>query len=159
MSFDITLYRNDSPKNQAVKTLSQILTLTGTLKTESSIVDPVVLIEYDAPINFNYFKIPSFNDRYYFVEDIVSVGTKLWELHGHCDVLSSFWSTIRQCDCIISRSGTNRRNYMVDPMLMTTVKSKFGIQKSTLQPLASGTALKRFVMVLVGSGAASTPST
>lgn len=45
MAFNIALQTNASEKNKLVKDLTTIATVTGTLKTETSIIDPVILIE------------------------------------------------------------------------------------------------------------------
>lgn len=154
---NIILQTNSSPNNKAVKSLTTVATISGTLREPSSLTDPVILIESTTVPTFNYFSVASFN-RSYFLTDIISVGNKLWEIHGHCDVLSSFWSEIKECECIINRSSSNRNNYLIDKQLWVTAKSRYGTIKSQYQPLIGGTATKRFVMVLPGSGVGTTPS-
>ena len=45
MSFNIFMQRNTSEPERVDKTLTLISTLTGTLKQETSIIDPVILVE------------------------------------------------------------------------------------------------------------------
>lgn len=157
---NISLYRNTSPKNYATKSLTLLESISGTLKDSSSIINPVVLVHYETLPNFNYFEIPMFNNRKYFLTNLISVGTKLWEIHGHCDVLSSFWAETKECDCIISRSASNRNNYLVDTQLLTTAKNKYGLIPSSNQPLISETEpTLHYLIVLPGAGSSDTPST
>lgn len=157
---NISLYRNTSPRNKAVKKLTLLESISGTLKDSSSIVDPIIMIHYETLPNFNYFEIPMFNNRKYFLTDLISVGTKLWEIHGHCDVLSSFWAETKECDCIISRSTSNRNDFLIDTQLMTTAKNRYGLIPSQYQPLKNyESATRRYVLVVAGAGSPDTPTT
>ena len=69
MSFSIVFMYNNEPMNKIGKTPETKFTLEGTLKEESSIVDPVILIEKDNPIEANYAYIAEF-ERYYYIKDI-----------------------------------------------------------------------------------------
>ena len=71
----ITFYYNNSEPNKVRKNLAEISTVDGTLRTQSSVIDPVVRI--DGKLNLsriNYMFIDGFQ-RYYFIRDIVSVRT------------------------------------------------------------------------------------
>ena len=55
MSFELKLYKNKSRKNQRVKDLEQIETMTGTLRSDCSIIDPVIRVETSKNLkNCNY---------------------------------------------------------------------------------------------------------
>lgn len=153
----IALYKNDSPQNAATKEVLNKGTLEGVLKDKTSVTDPVVIIKAAELPDFNYFRIPQFG-RSYFLMNLVSVTNNLWEIHGHCDVLSSFWADIAKCQCIIARSESNRNSLLVDTQLWVTARSRYGFIKSTQQPLTGNSATKRFVMILPGSGTGTTPS-
>lgn len=152
---NIVLKRNSSPANQAVKSLTTVTTLSGTMRNGADVTNPVILIESSTIPSFNYFTIEAFG-RSYFLTNLVSVNDGLWEIHGHCDVLSSFWSEIKNCECIINRSSSNRNPLLIDKQLWVTARSRYGTIKSQYQPLLGGTATKRFVMVLPGSGTGTT---
>lgn len=154
---NIVLKRNASPANQAVKSLTTVTTLSGTMRNGADVTNPVILIESSTIPSFNYFTIEAFG-RSYFLTNLVSVNDGLWEIHGHCDVLSSFWSEIKNCECIINRSSSNRNPLLIDKQLWVTARSRYGTIKSQYQPLLGGTATKRFVMVLPGSGTGTTPT-
>lgn len=80
MSFDVYFYVNNSENNRVTKDISPITTLTGTLKNECTVVDPVILIAGDASIfaDINYMYIPSFS-RYYFINNVRSIKSNLIE--------------------------------------------------------------------------------
>ena len=80
MAFDIVLQRNNSERNRVTKDISEILTVSGELKTETSIIDPVIMIECDlsAVVGCNYMSISSFG-RSYFVNNIRSIRSGLIE--------------------------------------------------------------------------------
>ena len=147
----INLYRNNSPQTKAVKSLVSAGSVTGELREDSSITDPAIVFTFSGVPNFNYFDIPDFS-RKYFVTDLTSVGNSLWLVEGHCDVLSSFWNEIKECECIIGRCASNRNPLLIDNKLLVTARSRYAVQKSTLQPLMGGTATKRYVLILPGSG-------
>lgn len=97
----ITLCVNNSEKNKLNKSLSDINSFSGTLKDETSIVDPVVIMELENPAGFNYAYIPEF-DRYYFITDMASIRNGLWRISMHVDVLQSFRNYILNCPVILS---------------------------------------------------------
>ena len=115
MSFNILMQRNTSEPERADKTLTTIATLTGTLKQETSIIDPVILIE-GAMSDYktcNYCTIPEFG-RSYFVGDIRSVRNSLLELPCHVDVLSTYKTGIRANMAICRRQENNWNLYLND---------------------------------------------
>ena len=104
---DIYLYKYSGMKTAIYKSanLTQYAHLEGVLREESSIINPVVVVQLETAVDgggnptyteaseFNYAYIPQFK-RYYFVEDVVSVANKLWRLHLHVDVLMTYESDI-----------------------------------------------------------------
>ena len=97
--------------------LSNQTSISCVLREGSSVMSPVIQIEtpthivddvevdYDVT-KFNYAYIPFFNNRYYFIEDIISVNNRLWELHLRTDVLYSFAAEIYKSNAIVTRSST-----------------------------------------------------
>lgn len=106
---NIILQSNTSEKNAITKSITDIATLTGDLRTlDCSITDPVITFEIDSNVianadKINYFSIADFG-RSYFITAINFVGVNLWEISGHVDVLSSFKSEI------LANTGIVRRN-------------------------------------------------
>lgn len=114
MSFTIKLQKNDSPANQATKTVTDVLTVTGTLKEGSSLQDPTVMIENSGVISgVNYANIAEFG-RSYFIKEIKSVHNNMWEISLHSDALSSFASQVRACQAIIAKNERSFNLYLND---------------------------------------------
>lgn len=128
MAFQVLLQTNTSEKNKLDKNLTTISTISGTLKNETSIVDPIILIEVNLTnlINCNYMTIPAFG-RSYFVTNIRSIRRNLVEVSAHVDVLSSFASQIRNNVAIVHRQENRWNLYLNDgafkvyqnPMVLT----------------------------------------
>lgn len=114
MSFDIVFMYNNEPMNKISKNPETLFTLSGTLRDESSIVDPVILVEHDDPISANYAYIAQFR-RYYYIKNIESVRTKLWRITMHCDVLKTFSEGILSSPCIVAKSSSRYNLYLNDP--------------------------------------------
>lgn len=102
---NIVLYVNASEINAVDKNLTELTTLTGTLREQSSIIDPIITIsdidEYIGSMNYAY--IPEFN-RYYFITNIESVQKNLWRVSFHVDVLFTYRDAIRSNSAIIERN-------------------------------------------------------
>ena len=115
MAFDILIQQNQSEKNKVDKDVTTMATITGTLRQETSIIDPVFIVagDLDDFIGVNYLTVDSFG-RSYFVNNIRSVRSGMVELTCHVDVLSSFAAQIRTNSAIIRRQENNWNLYLND---------------------------------------------
>ena len=113
MSLTIDFMYNNEPMNKISKTPTTLFSLTGNLKEESSIVDPVILVEKDTPISANYAYISAFN-RYYYIKDIECVRANIWRISMHTDVLKTFSQGILNSPCIVAKSSSNFNLYLND---------------------------------------------
>lgn len=97
--------------------LTGAYTVSGSLRDASQIIDPHITIEYPdfAYYLYNYCYIPLFQ-RYYFITEITSVRTNLWELSLHCDVLYTWRAELANELAIIDRSAqlSNANPYIDD---------------------------------------------
>lgn len=120
MAFTITIQTSSSEKNRVDKTLTDIAALTGTLRNDTSIIDPTFQIAGDmsAYLNANYCTVPAFG-RSYFINNIRSVRAGLFEIVCHVDVLSSFKTQLRANSAIIHKSERNWNLYLNDGSLKT----------------------------------------
>ena len=127
----IKLYVNRSDKNHMDKKITQMgADLSGTLREDCSITDPVIKISHISGFNIascNYAYIPEFG-RYYYINDIVCVG-KLYELHMHVDVLMSFRSQIRANSAVVSRQEKKYNLYLQDGVFKTYANPHYEIKK------------------------------
>lgn len=114
------LYQNLSEKNKINKDIQFPLTITGTLKNDCSIINPVILasITANAASSYNYIYIESFN-RYYYINDAISIRNGITELHCSVDVLMSFKTEILNNSAIIERSETEWNLYLNDGSFKT----------------------------------------
>lgn len=119
---NITLCVNNSEKNKLGKSLSNLNVFSGSLKDETSITNPVIMMELENPTGFNYAYIPEFG-RYYFIDDMVSVRTGLWKISMKVDVLESFKNNIRDISVILSDSTeTGKELYLSGNVWKSKVK-------------------------------------
>ena len=100
---EISFYNNVSEKEKIGKTLKNKKSLTGFLKQATSVINPIITIEIENPSQFNYCHIPQFH-RYYFINDMINVKNKIWEIHLHVDVLESFKTKIKANKAIVEKS-------------------------------------------------------
>lgn len=116
----VVLQTNNSENNKIRKSITTIVTKTGSLRESTSIVNPKILVQGDLTSlkNCNYMTISDFG-RSYFVTDIVAVGKGVVELTGHCDVLSSFSSQILSNTAVILRQENSFNRYLNDSKFMT----------------------------------------
>lgn len=128
---NISLYTNTSDKNHMDKNITQMgSTISGTLREDCSITDPVIKIAHITDFNIakcNYAYIPEFG-RYYYINDIVCVG-KLYELHMHVDVLMSFRGQIRGNSAVIARNESSYNLYLADGVFKTYANPHYQIKK------------------------------
>ena len=80
MAFEIRIQRNNSENNRVTKDVTLLSTIEGTLRQETSIIDPVFIIagDLDNYVGVNYCTVESFG-RSYFVSNIRSVRSGLVE--------------------------------------------------------------------------------
>lgn len=110
--------------NKLNKTINNVTNINGTLRQETSVINPSVLIEAQNLSGYNYMYINDFG-RYYFITDIVSVRNGLWRVTGKVDVLMSFKAGIETCPVILANTETTLLDkYMSGEMWKTQVKSK-----------------------------------
>lgn len=84
---NVYLYNNTKRLNSTKTPPTAVDTLSCVLKDNCSFLSPVLRIKAETLPTFNYFK---FEDRYYWLTDLVSVANNLWEIHGNVDVLTTF---------------------------------------------------------------------
>ncbi len=146
MSFTIDLMYNGDEINKISKNPTSRLAVIGTLRDESSIVDPVILIEYNGDlVNVNYAHISKFN-RWYFITDITSVRTGLWRVAMHCDVLKTYSEGILGSTGVIARQE-NLYNLYLDDYFFKCYQNSMIVTKV----FPNGFGNQAFVLAMMGS--------
>lgn len=141
----ITMYKNFSDNNVISKTLGQPITLTGNLRNESNVINPNIRIEVENPALYNYAYIPEFG-RYYYITDMRSIRTNLWELAMHVDVLMSFADAIRALPVIVSSAENDSERYISGGQWVANVKNKTDIISFSNGLLQNG----EFILITAG---------
>lgn len=144
MSFSIDLMYNASDVNVLTKSTSILGTYTGTLKDKTSILSPVILLEGTIPTNCNYMYISTFG-RYYFIDDVVSVGNNVFQVSAHVDVLTTYASQIRGCTGIVARNQ-NKWNLYIDDGTFKTYQNEI----NQIRVFPSGFTTYEFVLAVAG---------
>ena len=147
MSFNIVAYTNNSEKNRVDKDLTLIGTFTGTMRQETSIIDPVFIVAADLSdyVDCNYIDVADFG-RKYFVNDIRSVRSGLIELTCHVDVLSTYATQIRANTAIVRRQE-NRWNLYLNDGSFRVYQNPIVLTKA----FPSGFTTQEFVLAVAGS--------
>lgn len=143
----ITLFRNISEYNAVNKSITELTTLTGTLREESSIIDPVITIsDIDNYVgSMNYAYIPEFN-RYYFITNIESVRNNLWRVSFHVDVLYTYRAQIKSNSAIIERNENEYDLKLNDGLFKTQQNPRIA-----QFPFPSGFNTWNFVLAIAGN--------
>lgn len=129
MSFSIELMNNQQELNKISKTPASVMTLTGTLREQTDIVDLQINVEYNGTLtNVNYMYIAEFH-RYYFITKIESVRTGLWRIYAHCDVLKTYSEAILGTEAVIARSESDWNLMLNDSMFKVYSNPRFSIAK------------------------------
>ena len=111
----VDLMKNSSPVEKIGKTLSSGGSYQCALKDNTSIIKPVIIIKTSDPVyTYNYMYISDF-DRYYFIDDIISLNNNMWEVHAHVDVLETYKTQILSNSAVIKRQQNKFNTYLNDP--------------------------------------------
>lgn len=109
---NITLYSFSKRKN-STKRPTGGTTYTGTLKDNTSVVNPSVVFEFSAFPAYNYAYIPDFA-RYYWITDKTHVANNVWIITMHVDVLASYKTEIGNSSKYVLRSASNYDGNITD---------------------------------------------
>ena len=143
----IILYSNISELNAVNKSLTELTTIHGTLREQSSFIDPVITIEgidqYLSSANYAY--IPEFG-RYYFITGIESVRNGLWRLSFHVDVLYTYREQIKSNHAIIERNELEYDLKLNDGLFQTQQNPRIA-----QFPFPSGFNTWNFVLAIAGN--------
>jgi hypothetical protein len=143
---NITLLKNISENNKIGKTLTIISSISGSLRDQSSIIDPVLIVSGSTSIimESNYLRIEDF-ERYYFIKNIVAIRTGIWEITAHVDVLETYSTQIKAQTAVIKRQEKKWNLYLDDGIFKT-------YQNPTIvtKVFPSGFTSQNFVLAVAG---------
>jgi hypothetical protein len=148
----ISLFTYSKEKERVNKTdfLTNRFTLNGYLKNETSVQEPVILIEKTNPAlyDYNYLYIEDFK-RFYFITGIKQIRHNLWEISAKCDVLYSFMNDILANKCIIDKAeNQNDSNLYLNDGSFVTDSRKY----NEVIPFESGLSLNGSYILICAGG-------
>ena len=106
----IKLFNTSDSNNTINKTLTNETEFNIKFKGQADILNPVVKLQSETPILFNYGYIPDFK-RYYFINNIVIEPKEIYRLELNVDVLESFKDDILNCYGYITQSNKINEYY------------------------------------------------
>lgn len=117
---NIKLYYNSSDNRCISKKLQNEFLITGTLREETSLINPIIVINNKSPIRYNYAYIPEFK-RYYYINNVESVRNNIWKLYLQVDTLMSFKGDILALKVVVEKQSLleNGDEYIDDGSLVT----------------------------------------
>ena len=117
---DIKFYYNASDNRCIKKNLLEEFTVSGTLRSQSSLVKPEIIFNHSNPIRYNYAYIPEFK-RYYFITNVESIKNGLWLVQFEVDPLMSFKADILSLRVVVDKQSENIHGdeYIDDSSLVT----------------------------------------
>ena len=153
MSITVKAFQYNSPNHFINKQLIDVATYTGTLREETSVIDPIFDIETSSDLSqMNYIWINELH-RYYYVNNIVIVATNLWRVYCHVDVLMTYKPTILAHEAVIGRQQQLYNLYLNDgDTFKVTQRSKIQQKK-----FPNGFTSSSYVMIVAG-GPGNVPS-
>ena len=119
------LYSVNDGDNVINKSLGKSIEINIVLKSDTDIINPVILLETIPGVDFtdfNYCHIPELG-RYYFISSIQNVNNSLWRLYCECDVLMTYKQDILNSKARLFRSIRNGDyfNASIDSSVIKTV--------------------------------------
>ena len=121
---ELILYSVNDGDNVMGKTLINGLTLNINLKKDTDIVNPSLLLASMVGVDFtdyNYCHIPMLK-RFYVINDIENVNSRLWRLNCECDVLETYKTDILNSEALLNRSLKNG-DFLVNSIDTTIIKN------------------------------------
>ena len=94
---------NSSPEIYVNKSVSISKQVDCNLKGEVDILHPTLIVKDVAIGSCNYFQIPDFSNRYYYIDSVLTRNNVILEITGRVDVLMSHKTEILKLGGIVAR--------------------------------------------------------
>lgn len=120
----VILYNNESPTNKINKDITRLTALTGELRGETNVVNPIIRVFAATFPAFNYAEIPAFA-RYYYLRDVRQVRADIWELSLESDPLMSF--DLSDVAGVLVEGSAGGSDYLEHRHFVRNVKTKTNI--------------------------------
>ena len=100
---DVYLYNNTKRLNSTAAAPGSYTKIECVLKQGTSFLNPVLIVNLSGTPSYNYMK---FENRYYWITDIISIKNDLWEIYGRVDVLGTFKGHIQATSAFVLYDST-----------------------------------------------------
>ena len=97
---------NSSPEIYVNKTVSISKQVNCDLKGAVDVLKPTLLVKDVSVGSCNYFQIPDFSNRYYYIDSMITHNSGVIEISGRVDVLMSHKTEILALGGIVARQET-----------------------------------------------------
>lgn len=144
---EILFYNNMSDSRKINKELIAGDICEGQLRDSVSIMNPVVRVEADGIIRYNYAYIPEFQ-RYYTITDRTCVREDIWDITMEVDVLMSFRNDIINLQAIVDKQSSDiiGDEYIDDGSLVAD-----NVMFTTVYPFTSGfNSTGEYILITAG---------
>ena len=162
MGVNVTFYNSAEDKRVLNKTLTGGYATVAELYNKTSILNPVLRLDYNAAYTqYNYMYIADFG-RFYFIDSITTDSGGAVIVSGSVDVLNTYKSQIGALPAIVVRysrknqDGSNRSTWIEDPRLpIQTGRAIKAIlfENSDLNIDTASMTSNNFVLNVAGGGA------
>ena len=122
------IFYNFTKRKNSTKTPTGGTSYDVNLKSGTSLLSPTLLLNINSRPTYNYL---SFEGRFYYVTDIVSVRNDLWEITCSVDALGSWKSAIGNSEANILYA-TGGRNNIVDARIPVTSDVHVNVENGSL---------------------------
>lgn len=110
----VTIGTTLDEQNKLNKKVNVLETINAIIKENTSIIDPVFIINTPSSLIFNYIYCPDWH-RYYFVKNITAMTGGRIGVECHVDVLNSFKDDIKKLSVIIDKQeSVNKSSRYID---------------------------------------------
>lgn len=133
------------------KTLTSVASVVCTPYKECNIMNPVLILTYNANIlNANYFYIDEWH-RYYFMSPPSVTPGQQMIINGEIDPLMTYSDSIRSLTCHVVRQENNTAKYLSDPTLpVKTITQTQNIQFNASPFDTSDKTKMHFLLTVIG---------
>ena len=130
MQIDLFLCTAENVRVDKSGYLNSRFSINGALRNESSIIDPVIIIEKTNPSAYNYMYISEFS-RWYYINDMISIRENVWEIHAHVDVLYTWYRDIANSEAILEKceDSGNSNMYYDDGSFVFDCRNNFEVKE------------------------------
>ena len=146
----IELYKFGKKKNSTMRPDAQHAELLdGTFEKGQDICNPVIRIVTSGTLgSYNYAFIHELDDRYFFVNKIVSVAQGVTDLYLEVDPLATYKDEILKQDFYVSRSSSNYDERLIDKLYPTAPGYSYGIKSTDW--IQSGYFSPNYIIGVIG---------